>query len=75
MPFLLKADSFHIFSSCLYVIYRHLYTLIMQVQAGTHCHAPNCIKQEIWNMDTNELLCRAVPILGHGDGVFDEGVY
>jgi hypothetical protein len=22
-----------------------------------HCHAPSCIRQEIWNADTNELIC------------------
>lgn len=22
-----------------------------------HCHAPNCVREELWNTDTNELIC------------------
>lgn len=26
--------------------------------ASHHCHAPSCIKSELWNADTGELICR-----------------
>ena len=26
-----------------------------------HCHAPTCLKVELWNNDTGELLCRQEP--------------
>merc|ERR1712032_729122 len=27
------------------------------VYAGAHCHAPACVAMELWNTDTDELLC------------------
>merc|ERR1712232_553281 len=27
------------------------------VYAGAHCHAPACMRMELWNEDTHELLC------------------
>ena len=27
------------------------------IYAGGHCHAPSCIRQELWNADTNEIIC------------------
>ena len=36
------------------------------IYAGGHCHAPSCIKMELYRNDTGELLCRQVPILGKG---------
>ena len=29
-----------------------------------HCHAPSCIKMELWNADTGALICRQVPVYG-----------
>jgi len=36
--------------------------------AAFHCHAPACMKGELWNMDTGELVCRNTPVYGDGDG-------
>eukprot|EP00756_Hemistasia_phaeocysticola_P029881 Hpha_TRINITY_DN16259_c2_g9::TRINITY_DN16259_c2_g9_i1::g.16440::m.16440 len=30
-----------------------------------HCHAPNCIREEIWNADTNEIICNVTA--GYGE--------
>eukprot|EP00038_Savillea_parva_P006493 m.164130 g.164130 ORF g.164130 m.164130 type:complete len:753 (-) comp12385_c0_seq1:70-2328(-) len=40
------------------------------VAAHFHCHAPTCLKVELWNNDTGELLCRQEPIYG-GTGQID----
>jgi hypothetical protein len=45
------------------------------VMASAHCHAPNCIRQELWNVDTNELLCEAVPVHGSSEQLYDEAGY
>jgi len=45
------------------------------ILAATHCHAPNCLKQELINLDTGEILCSAVPIVGKSEEVFDEMGY
>merc|ERR1712100_504316 len=29
-----------------------------------HCHAPSCIREEIWNADTNEILCNVTAMYG-----------
>lgn len=34
--------------------------------ASAHCHAPACTSMELWNMDTNELLCEVVAAYGKG---------
>merc|ERR1711907_66955 len=34
------------------------------IMAATHCHAPNCIRQELINKDTGEMLCYGVPTHG-----------
>ena len=34
------------------------------VMAATHCHAPNCIRQELINKDTGEVLCYGKTQLG-----------
>ena len=36
------------------------------VGAHYHCHAPTCLKMEIYNNITGELLCREVPYHGLG---------
>mmetsp|Transcript_41397 Transcript_41397/g.81162 ORF Transcript_41397/g.81162 Transcript_41397/m.81162 type:complete len:771 (+) Transcript_41397:30-2342(+) len=33
-----------------------------------HCHAPNCIREELWNADTNEILCNVTA--NYGDITF-----
>ena len=37
-------------------------------------HAPSCLRQELWNADTNELICRAEAYYGTGIEVFNEKV-
>ena len=50
------------------------------VGAHYHCHAPTCLKMEIYNNVTGELLCREEPYHGQGADVtggdrFDESGY
>eukprot|EP00949_MAST-11_sp_MAST-11-sp1_P001864 g1864.t1 len=40
-----------------------------------HCHAPSCIREELWNSDTGELICRVTTMYGKGSGIFDEADY
>ena len=45
-----------------------------------HCHAPTCLKLELWNNDTGALLCRSVPAYGGAgnawlDKAYDEEGY
>ena len=42
------------------------------IYAAGHCHAPSCISMELYNADTNELLCRHDPVYGKTHDVFDE---
>merc|ERR1711998_696795 len=32
-----------------------------------HCHAPSCLNEELWNADTNELICNVTA--RYGDGI------
>lgn len=32
-----------------------------------HCHAPSCLRQELWNADTNELICGVTARYGTDD--------
>ena len=49
---------------------------IKLVYAGPHCHAPSCLGMELWNVDTDELLCKMAPEYGDGKGEkFDEFMY
>jgi len=41
------------------------------VKAHFHCHAPTCLRVELWNNDTGKLLCRQEPIYG-GTGKIDD---
>lgn len=34
------------------------------VLAHHHCHAPTCLRMELWNNDTGKLLCRQEPVYG-----------
>lgn len=36
------------------------------LHAACHCHSPACMHQELWNLDTGELLCRQTPQYGRG---------
>ena len=45
------------------------------ILAATHCHAPNCLRQELINADTNETLCVGTPVHGNSSEVFDEKGY
>merc|ERR1712167_503095 len=40
-----------------------------------HCHAPTCIVFELWNADSNELICWQTPIYGTSSTTFDEKGY
>lgn len=45
-----------------------------------HCHAPSCIREELWNMDTNEIICNVSARYGKSSygpigEVFNEGDY
>ena len=40
-----------------------------------HCHAPSCIREELWNADTNELICGVSAQYGKGINVFNESDY
>jgi hypothetical protein len=55
---------------------------ITLVYASGHCHAPSCIKMELWNLDTGELICRQEPVYGTnphtgtpGNATYDEVGY
>ena len=43
--------------------------------AAFHCHAPACIKGELWNADTGELICRNTAVYGSGMEPSDEKGY
>ena len=46
-----------------------------------HCHAPTCLRLDVWNADTSELICRVEPVYGGTGGYvsddkrFDEPGY
>jgi len=48
---------------------------IKLMMAAAHCHAPNCLRQDLINVDTGENLCVAVPVVGQSENVFDEQGY
>jgi len=45
------------------------------VFAQGHCHAPQCIRQELWNEDTNEMLCSTDMTYGDNDEAMNEAGY
>jgi hypothetical protein len=45
------------------------------VVAGFHCHSPACLGGELYNADTNELLCRVTPLIGKSTTPMDEESY
>ena len=45
-----------------------------------HCHAPSCLREELWNADTGEVLCNVTALYGHPshgstNAVFNEADY
>jgi len=45
------------------------------IMAGSHCHAPNCIRQELINKDTGEVLCYGTTIKGETEELYHEAGY
>jgi len=45
---------------------------IKLMMAAAHCHAPNCLRQELINLDTGETLCLGIPVHGTSEAAFDE---
>lgn len=45
------------------------------MMAATHCHAPNCIRQELINVDTGEKLCYGATVLGDSEENYNEADY
>jgi hypothetical protein len=45
------------------------------MMAAAHCHAPNCLRQELINKDTGEMICYGLPTHGKSDEVYDEVGY
>eukprot|EP00483_Globobulimina_turgida_P009239 UN09258 len=39
-------------------------TTIMPLVMTPHCHAPSCIREEIWNADTNQIICNMSALYG-----------
>ena len=53
---------------------------IIPIVMTPHCHAPNCIREELWNADTGEIICNMTASYGdasHGStkSVFNERDY
>lgn len=51
------------------------YTGFQLFVIAAHCHAPSCIRQELYNADTGELLCRTTALYGNGTEAFNEAGY
>ena len=56
------------------------YTTISPLVMTPHCHAPSCIRQELWNADTNEIICNMTAMYGSDaygstNSVFNEKDY
>ena len=47
---------------------------VHMVKAHFHCHAPTCIKMELWNNDTGKILCRESTLVGGTSILFHIGV-
>ena len=45
------------------------------IMMGFHCHSPACLGGELYNADTNELLCAVKPVAGKGQEPQDESSY
>jgi len=40
------------------------YSTITPLVMTPHCHAPSCIREELWNADTNEIICNVTALYG-----------
>ena len=40
---------------------------VLLLRAGTHCHAPSCINETLYNLDTGEVICYNAPLYGQGE--------
>lgn len=52
------------------IVFKWTVSNMRLIYAGGHCHAPACIKMELYRNDTGhemELLCRQVPVYGKGN--------
>ena len=45
------------------------FTQITPLVMTPHCHAPSCIRQELWNADTGEIICNMTAQYGSGNQV------
>ena len=49
------------------------------VKVHFHCHAPTCLRMEMWNNDTGKLICETKPVYGGTSRIdqdrFDEPGY
>jgi len=45
------------------------------ITARGHCHAPACIKLELYDERDGTLICRNIPVYGTSEEVFDEDAY
>lgn len=51
------------------------FTTITPFVIAGHCHAPSCIREELYNEDTGDLICRVEAQYGSGSNVFNESNY
>jgi hypothetical protein len=51
------------------------YSGITPLVIAAHCHAPSCIRQQLFNADTGDLLCQVEAKYGSSSDVFDERGY
>ena len=51
------------------------FTTITPLVVTPHCHGPSCLRQELWNEDTGEVICNMTASYGRGEAVFDEAGY
>mmetsp|Transcript_12506 Transcript_12506/g.31977 ORF Transcript_12506/g.31977 Transcript_12506/m.31977 type:complete len:525 (-) Transcript_12506:459-2033(-) len=51
------------------------FTTLTPLVITPHCHAPSCIREELWNDDTGEILCNVTARYGTSDEIFNERGY
>ena len=51
------------------------YSGITPLVITPHCHAPSCLRQELYNADTGDLICRVDARYGSGYEAFNEAGY
>ncbi|CAE7611237.1 unnamed protein product [Symbiodinium pilosum] len=56
------------------------YTTITPLVMTPHCHAPSCLREELWNADTGEIICNVTARYGSTEygsvnNVFNEANY